>query len=99
MGMLRNLIIVGAGIAFMPSPPPGEGGQDTCARSGALCLYGSGSRNRGRSAIILPAQPQCLCNGRRPGTNRGRQGKIFGQADLRMGKPLIRTTTASGSPG
>ena len=24
MGMLRNLIIVGAAIAFMPSPPPGE---------------------------------------------------------------------------
>jgi hypothetical protein len=24
MGMLRNLIVVGAAIAFMPSPPPGE---------------------------------------------------------------------------
>jgi Family of unknown function (DUF5330) len=24
MGMLRNLIIVGVAIAFMPSPPPGE---------------------------------------------------------------------------
>jgi Family of unknown function (DUF5330) len=24
MGMLRNIIIVGAAIAFMPSPPPGE---------------------------------------------------------------------------
>jgi Family of unknown function (DUF5330) len=24
MGMLRNLIIVGAAFAFMPSPPPGE---------------------------------------------------------------------------
>ncbi len=24
MGMLRNLIVVGAALAFMPSPPPGE---------------------------------------------------------------------------
>ncbi len=29
MGMLRNIMIVGAALAFMPSPPPGENGTAT----------------------------------------------------------------------
>lgn len=29
MGMLRNIIVVGAAIAFMPSPPPNELGTDS----------------------------------------------------------------------
>jgi Family of unknown function (DUF5330) len=36
MGMLRTLIIVGAGLALMPSPPPGEGGQEPAQGPGSF---------------------------------------------------------------